>query len=394
MTRRGYICGALLAAQTFLVWAAVSTAESVGAAPAPLPLDPAGLAEDLVEEINQARWENGGLPPLKLQSDLQAAAGAHCQDMAVDNYFAHDSYDCVGGSIEFDRTWVARVSDYYSGWSILGEILAAGYPTVEAAVQGWLNSPGHRNILLSTNYTEVGGGHYSYSGPLSCTQNTHYADYWGADFGNRSGVYPAIINREAATTAQRGVSLYIYGQGWASEMRFKNEDGTWSDWEPYNANKTWTLSCGTGSKTVHVQLRNGGQVKETSDTISLVGEGYHLEVETDQLTFLYGMAEKTMAPAPSQEVTVENTGVSCDGVGWEASPAEDWLALSPVSGTTLSTLSITPTGFVSDTQGMYTNTVTITATNPLDAGGSPQSVTVRLIVADRLHQMFLPLVMR
>ncbi|MBU0573220.1 MAG: Ig-like domain repeat protein, partial [Candidatus Margulisbacteria bacterium] len=39
-------------------------------------------------------------------------------------------------------------------------------------------------------------------------------------------------------------------------MSFKNDGGTWSAWEPLNANKNWTLSAGEGEKTVYVRYKD------------------------------------------------------------------------------------------------------------------------------------------
>lgn len=66
-----------------------------------------------------------------------------------------------------------------------------------------------------------------------------------------------VINREAYLTFNRTVSLYVYGQGWATEMRFSNDGTNWSAWEPYSANKTWTLSEGEGTQTVYAEIKNG-----------------------------------------------------------------------------------------------------------------------------------------
>jgi uncharacterized protein YkwD len=208
--------------------------------------------------VNQARWENGQLPPLKANQDLTDAARYHSQDMRDDNYFEHDSYNRVGGDLVFERYWYERIQDYYSG--ALGETIAVGYSTPASVMDGWMNSPGHRAIILSTTYREIGIG-YAAGGS--------WGHYWTQDFGSRSDVYPVVINRETHFTFSRTVSLYVYGQGWATEMRFSNDGTNWSAWEPYSANKTWTLSEGEGSKTVYAEIKNGGgTVLSASDDVT------------------------------------------------------------------------------------------------------------------------------
>jgi hypothetical protein len=41
-----------------------------------------------------------------------------------------------------------------------------------------------------------------------------------------------------------------------AEMRFSNDNVTWSDWETYATSKSWTLTIGDGTKTVYVQYRD------------------------------------------------------------------------------------------------------------------------------------------
>ncbi|MBR3308220.1 MAG: hypothetical protein IKI75_13345 [Lachnospiraceae bacterium] len=52
-----------------------------------------------------------------------------------------------------------------------GENIAAGYSTPEAAMNGWMNSEGHRNNILNSKYTKMAVGYY-YDG------STAYKTYW------------------------------------------------------------------------------------------------------------------------------------------------------------------------------------------------------------------------
>jgi hypothetical protein len=54
-------------------------------------------------------------------------------------------------------------------------------------------------------------------------------------------------------------------------MRFRNAGTTtWSPWQAYTTNKFWTLTAGTGTKTVYVQYKDrAGNVSATaSDSIT------------------------------------------------------------------------------------------------------------------------------
>ena len=57
----------------------------------------------------------------------------------------------------------------HSNYSYGGEIIASGAYTAEQAVQLWMNSPSHREILLSTSYTMIGAGYSN--------------GYWTVQFG-------------------------------------------------------------------------------------------------------------------------------------------------------------------------------------------------------------------
>lgn len=69
-----------------------------------------------------------------------------------------------------------------------------------------------------------------------------------------------VILTLSATDATSGIA----------EMRFSNNNVTWSDWGAYATSKTWTLTTGDGTKTVYVQIRDqAGLISTHSDTIIL-----------------------------------------------------------------------------------------------------------------------------
>ncbi|MDA0167284.1 CAP domain-containing protein [Solirubrobacter ginsenosidimutans] len=103
---------------------------------------------------DQIRSQNG-LGALAENRALDAAAGAHTDDMIARGYFDHDTPD--GGT--FDRRILsagyARPGD---GWS-LGEnlIWADGdLATPAALMNSWMNSEGHRENILNGSYRELG----------------------------------------------------------------------------------------------------------------------------------------------------------------------------------------------------------------------------------------------
>ena len=94
--------------------------------------------------INGTRKRNGK-PPLRYNSHLEAAARLQADLMARKDRLSHD----LGVTLR------ERVTEAgYDG--AVGENVAGGQQTLEQAIQGWLASPGHRDTLLSTKFTEFG----------------------------------------------------------------------------------------------------------------------------------------------------------------------------------------------------------------------------------------------
>jgi uncharacterized protein YkwD len=241
----------------------------------------AGWEQQVVEITNQERLANGGLAPLKRVDPLMNASRYHSADMAQDSYFDHDSYDRVSGNLVLACGFSDRVGSYYANWLSIAENIAAGYASPGQAMAALMASPGHRANILNTGVWEQGAG-YAAGGP--------YGHYWAQDFGRRQGVYPLVIEREAASTNAAAVHLYVYGS-W-SEIRLRNENGTFGPWQPFSANLTWTLSAGPpGPRTVFAEMRANSLAASASDDILL-----NAAVPTPTVT---AGTTPTATPAPS-----------------------------------------------------------------------------------------------
>ena len=111
------------------------------------------LQTGLVQQVNALRARHG-LPRVRLSDALAAAANAHSVQMARLGYFSHSS---AGGT-----SYATRIARYYPlrgyrSWSV-GENLLWSSPNVSSvrAIDLWLASPGHRAILLSPSWREIG----------------------------------------------------------------------------------------------------------------------------------------------------------------------------------------------------------------------------------------------
>jgi uncharacterized protein YkwD len=95
-----------------------------------------------------------GLVPVRVDSRLMAIARARSADMIANNYFSHTLPD---GRNVFDILTASKIT-----WYGAGEILAwNNYPmdvTASTANHQWMNSPGHKAIVISTNFNYVGVG--------------------------------------------------------------------------------------------------------------------------------------------------------------------------------------------------------------------------------------------
>jgi uncharacterized protein YkwD len=105
----------------------------------------------IVRGINDQRAQYG-LRRVKPIRALARAADYHSWEMLDADYFAHESRD--GGP--FDQR-VRRYADKRA----LGETLAmlgggCGRGSAHRIVRMWMDSPGHRAILLSSDYSRIG----------------------------------------------------------------------------------------------------------------------------------------------------------------------------------------------------------------------------------------------
>ena len=348
----------------------------------------ADYEQQVIELVNAQRLANGNLPPLKREDTLTDAARYHATDMGQDNYFNHNTYDRINGALVQVCSFQDRVVGYYgSGWSALAENIAAGYGTPEQVMTGWMNSSGHRANILNPNLREIGVGYAIVAG-------SGYTRYWVQNFGTKSARYPIVINREAATTDDYRVNLYIYGAGVWAEMRLRNNTAAWTAWQPFQSHVAWNLPQTKGLHTVTVELRNGNNNTASSDTIYL-SRDYLATLGSIPSTgvFVYSIAEGRFTPE-RMEVQPRNT-TSAEPLIWALTSSGDWFTLSATSGTTPNTFTITPRVSTPPVVGTYTGSVTVAVTQPANTQNSPQSIALTLhIIEAPMHRVYLPLVVK
>jgi uncharacterized protein YkwD len=98
-------------------------------------------------------------------SRLQRAAQNHADYMARTGKFGHE----FGPGTYFPERIAAVGFD-----GSAGENLGVGYGSVDEAIQGWLNSPKHRKIMLRAKYDRAGIAYaFNRSG-----KNSRYTHFW------------------------------------------------------------------------------------------------------------------------------------------------------------------------------------------------------------------------
>ena len=132
---------------------------------------PAKISADeqlMLDSVNAERAKES-LDPLTWCPALARSATAHSVDMAANNYFEHESLD--GREIS-DR---AKAQGY--NYRTVGENIAVGQRDVAEVMDGWMNSPGHRENILRPQFTHLG------SGVATGDYKGFESIYWTQNFG-------------------------------------------------------------------------------------------------------------------------------------------------------------------------------------------------------------------
>ena len=131
-------------------------------APTPAPEKPAkpvqttpdasiSAIEQAVLDLTNAERQKAGLQPLQADRNLMNSARQKSTDMASNNYFSHTSP--TYGS-PFDQMKANGVT-----YKSAAENIAMGQRTAEEVVKGWMESPGHRQNILTPEFTHIGIGY-------------------------------------------------------------------------------------------------------------------------------------------------------------------------------------------------------------------------------------------
>lgn len=125
------------------------------------PNNVSSMETEVLRLVNVERSKQG-LSPLKLSNELSGVAQKKSQDMADKNYFSHTSP--TYGS-PFDM-----MKQFGINYTSAGENIAKGYASAQDVMNGWMNSPGHKANILSSNFGTLGVGYVNKGGTTYWTQ--------------------------------------------------------------------------------------------------------------------------------------------------------------------------------------------------------------------------------
>jgi uncharacterized YkwD family protein/spore coat assembly protein SafA len=130
-----------------------------------IPTVTTATQENEVVKLVNAERAKAGLPALKQNWELSRVARYKSADMANKGYFSHNS-PTYGTPFQMMENFGLR-------FSAAGENIAYGQRTPAEVMKDWMNSPGHRNNILSRSFTEIGVG---------LAKNKNGVCYWTQQF--------------------------------------------------------------------------------------------------------------------------------------------------------------------------------------------------------------------
>lgn len=156
----------------------VNAARAVGASTSPQPTalpqpQPGGgdYTSQIEQLINQARATNG-LPALRIDSRLQAAAAAHNRWMRDTGQFCHECPGEPGVAQRMRNAGYPLISG--------GEIIGKGYTSPQHMIDGWMGSPSHRAAVLNDYWPDLGCNF------LQGPSGQNWDSYWSCELARGS----------------------------------------------------------------------------------------------------------------------------------------------------------------------------------------------------------------
>jgi uncharacterized protein YkwD len=107
-------------------------------------------SENQIFDITNVMRDQLGVGKVDWNEEIAEVARGHSREMYEEGYFSHDSPAFGSLADRLEREEITFKS--------AGENIASQYTDAAEAVHGWLNSEGHRKILLEEDFTDLGVG--------------------------------------------------------------------------------------------------------------------------------------------------------------------------------------------------------------------------------------------
>jgi uncharacterized protein YkwD len=165
--------------------------------------------------LNQARAAHG-LPALSVDPRLTAAAQLHSQNMANLSLVVGTSAALSHTLMGSPQPSVTNRADFVGfDYRVLGENIAFGYQDAASVMQGWMNSAGHRENILFSQYTRVGiGVRYNSGGVAYFTQEFGTPQTSSPDAPPPGSPPPSPPSPNAPPPANPSQRLVVLGAGY------------------------------------------------------------------------------------------------------------------------------------------------------------------------------------
>lgn len=201
-------------------------------------------------------------------------------------------------------------------WDPSSQANVVGYNVYRSTEEGTLGNKLNPTMLTDTTYTDT----------TVKNQVTYYYTVKSVDSNGNEGASSNQVSSSVRTsppedlkmeinggdeyTSSATVTLYLSADG-ASQCRYSNDGTTWSGWERYSTQKSWTLSSGDGPKDVYYQCKD-----DVGNTAMPISESITLDTKSPEITISSPEEGKEYSTTFDLVFTVEDplsNTVTCTG---------------------------------------------------------------------------------
>ena len=268
--------------------------------------------------INDYRNDNG-LGPLLLSDTLSVASERHSHDMARHHFFAHitaaSSYYAVGS-----EPWDRMRAEGYDYNTFMGENIAVGYESAEAAFAAWRRSPSHNAAMLDGRYRVIGIARIHPPGSRW---------YWTTDFGATKDPTSHAPNENP----QVGETNVVTGQ-----QEKPVEDGAGVENGDMEGEAVWRQRATDGADLIFDGYARLGDYDNGEDDLSQkirVSEdsqlAYGVKITTDEASYPFDRLLVRLTDEEGRQIAVLRQYEEADEGGWR----RERIDLSRFAGRTL-----------------------------------------------------------